>query len=79
MLDDAPMVELDKHYDDAWGYWGEMYLSEEYPTGYYDLVFANGLKPVAKVTLKFFGSDELTPKSNDELWKMMADEAKPID
>ena len=79
LLDDAPMVELNKPADDdSWGYWGEMYLSEDYPTGYYDLVFANGLKPVAKVTLKFFGSDELTPKSNDELWNMMKNEAKPI-
>ncbi len=80
LLDDAPMVELNKPADDdSWGYWGEMYLSEDYPTGYYDLVFANGLKPVAKVTLKFFGSDELTPKSNDELWDMMKNEAKPIE
>lgn len=81
-LDDSvPRTELVKPEDDnEYVYWGEFYVSpDDHAPGYYDLVFADGIKPVAKITLKLFKADELSDKSDGELEKIMKNEAVPID
>ncbi len=74
LSDNVPKTDLIKpdDPDDVWGYWGEMYMSsDDWKAGDYDLVFTDGLKPVARVLLKIYNDTELSGKSDDELNSIM--------
>lgn len=76
LSDDTPKVGLEKPEEDG-QLWGELYVHPDYwSAGDYDLVFADGLKPVARVYLKLYSENELTVKSDSELEKMMTDAKK---
>ena len=80
LSDEVPKAVLVKPTDDdGYGYWGELFASyEEYQPGYYDLVFTDGLKPTAKITLKLYTMEELQGKTDKELNQIMETEAKAI-
>ena len=80
LSDDVPKVELVKPDDESgYGYWGELFVfNEEHQPGYYDLVFTEGYKPIAKITLKLYAMEELQGKTDKELNEIMETEAKPI-
>ncbi|MCR4779471.1 MAG: hypothetical protein K5876_00095 [Ruminiclostridium sp.] len=76
LADETPKVGLEKPEEDGLS-WGDLYVHPDYwSAGDYDLVFADGLKPVARVYLKLYSENELTVKSDSELEKMMADAKK---
>ena len=78
--DSVPRVELVKPEDDeGWGYWGELYVHpDDHAPGFYDLVFVDGIKPIAKITLKLYNEFELMEKSDSELNDIMQNEKKPV-
>ncbi len=76
LSEDTPKTGLEKPEDENWE-WGALYVHPDYwSAGDYDLVFVDGLKPVARVYLKLYSENELTVKSDSELEKMMADAKK---
>lgn len=76
--DDIPMIDLHKpEPDDETICWGEIFLPDDNnEAGYYDLVFTDGLKPVASVTVRMYNEGELEEKSNKELAELMKKEAE---
>ncbi|MBP5606625.1 MAG: hypothetical protein J6X60_13965 [Ruminiclostridium sp.] len=76
--EDIPMVGLKKPVpEDETVYWGDIYLpADGNEAGYYDLVFTDGLKPVASVMVRMYNEDELGEKSNEELAALMKKEAE---
>ena len=73
--ENVPKTELVKPDEENNTTWGELNMfNSEWGAGYYDLVFTNDLKPVAKVTLKIYNDTELQSKSDSELAAIVADE-----
>ena len=63
---------------DGYGYWGELCANPDaYQPGHYDLVFTDGMKPVAKITLRLYAEGELSGKTDAELAQLMSAEAHP--
>lgn len=59
-----------------WG-WGELYaFNEVYPSGYYDLVFTDGMTPVARVMLKIVDMESLKDYGDKELNALMETEVE---
>ena len=76
LSDDTPKAELIAPEEDG-SEWGAFYLHQEtFAAGNYDLIFADGLKPVARVLLKFYPESELNEKNDAELEAIMSDARK---
>ena len=76
LSDDTPKAELIAPEEDGYE-WGAFYLHHEtFAAGDYDLIFADGLKPVARVLLKFYPESELSEKTDAELEAIMSDARK---
>lgn len=76
LSDDTPKAELIAPEEDGWE-WGAFYLLQDnFAAGDYDLIFADGLKPVARVLLKFYPESELNEKTDAELEAIMSDARK---
>ncbi len=77
IADEVPTVALEKPEDDTdtSASWGDIYLSSDNEPGDYDLVITYLMKPVARVRLRFYEENSLTPKSDAELEKLMSDAA----
>ncbi len=76
LSDDTPKAELIAPEEDGYE-WGAFYLNHEtFAAGDYDLIFADGLKPVARVLLKFYPESELNDKTDAELETIMSDARK---
>ena len=76
LSDDTPKAELIAPEEDG-SEWGAFYLHQEtFAAGDYDLIFADGLKPVARVLLKFYPESELNEKTDAELEAIMSDARK---
>ena len=61
----------DEEDPDGW-YWGSFYLDpEECETGYYDFVFTYEGKALAVLQTRFYGEDELSVLSGEELEALM--------
>ena len=73
-LDDkTPFVELNAPEGDV-DSWGDLYVNpEDWQPGSYDLVLADGMKPVARVLIELYPENDLSSKSDAELQKLMAD------
>lgn len=68
----AQMLDLNKDHDDETLPWGSFYLTpEECEAGLYDLVFTYNDKPVGALITKFYNTEELSDKSDEELEELM--------